>query len=616
MYLFIKNLFLFFLKSLYKTYQLVTVSFVFSLLIFSLYLSEIPFYKQIYSWLYITTIPLYYYFILLIASFLISTICFVTFSKYLIFILKSLFDIYLLVNFFVFKLYHFHINSIFINMFIFDFKGFGFSNFIITLFILIVLLIIIVNILIFKWVDKKTPPLFYTGAITLFLFLLGQMLHIWANEYKRVEIISYTPYFPFYSPTTSYNTMHALEDKYPNYFPSSSSASDKISLSLNTSSSQLNYPKKNIQLTPSLKSRPNILFIVFESWRADSLTASITPHINEFSKKSHYFKNHISNGNVTKSGLFSLMTGLYPNYWHYIKSNPNSFPSQFTKTLFNRDYNLEVYTSYSLDRFQLRSIFFSDVKKFNYHEFLDHSEIINDQELTDAVVQSLKSETKKPWFKFLFYSSSHHSYDYPDRYKRFTPVPKNAEAYILNPQTDSKPYLNDYHNSLYFSDDLFQKIISELKQHKDFDNTLIVLTSDHGEEFNDNQIGHWGHGSNFTLAQIAVPLLIKLPQQKKGVTYNKRTYHVDISTTILQDTLGVLNPIKDYSSGMNLFDKKTSRLSVLKNYIFTAYVIDNTIYQTNPHVFSYDISNLNKKNTNFQYSLLRKITSESNYFLQ
>jgi hypothetical protein len=41
------------------------------------------------------------------------------------------------------------------------------------------------------------------------------------------------------------------------------------------------------------------------------------------------------------------------------------------------------------------------------------------------------------------------------------------------------------------------------------DNTIVIITADHGQEFNENKLNFWGHNGNFTKYQTQVPLIIK-----------------------------------------------------------------------------------------------------------
>jgi len=87
------------------------------------------------------------------------------------------------------------------------------------------------------------------------------------------------------------------------------------------------------------------------------------------------------------------------------------------------------------------------------------------------------------------------------------------------------------------------------------ENTIIIFTGDHGQEFNDNKRNFWGHGGNYTDYQIKVPMVVYWPGQKSG-NYGHTTSHLDIAPTLMMDLFGCQNSISDYSDGRHLLDPK------------------------------------------------------------
>jgi arylsulfatase A-like enzyme len=81
-----------------------------------------------------------------------------------------------------------------------------------------------------------------------------------------------------------------------------------------------------------------------------------------------------------------------------------------------------------------------------------------------------------------------------------------------------------------FDHDL-EKLFAGLRKRNLFDQSLIVLTSDHGEEFYEH--GEWMHGNNLYNETLAIPLLVKLPGQTSHVVVEEPVSLVDIAPTIL-----------------------------------------------------------------------------------
>ena len=92
-------------------------------------------------------------------------------------------------------------------------------------------------------------------------------------------------------------------------------------------------------------------------------------------------------------------------------------------------------------------------------------------------------------------------------------------------------------------------------------NSIIIISSDHGQEFNDNHQNFWGHSGNFTKFQTKVPLVIHWPNQSsKQVQYVTTSY--DLIPTLLQNQFGCTNSVNDYSIGQNLL-KNVDRRSFI-----------------------------------------------------
>ena len=79
---------------------------------------------------------------------------------------------------------------------------------------------------------------------------------------------------------------------------------------------------------------------------------------------------------------------------------------------------------------------------------------------------------------------------------------------------------------------LIKPLLSYLKELGIYDNTLIIITSDHGEEFYEHN--GWLHSNTLYEEILRVPLLIKFPNSEfKGTHIKTRCRSIDILPTIL-----------------------------------------------------------------------------------
>ncbi len=90
----------------------------------------------------------------------------------------------------------------------------------------------------------------------------------------------------------------------------------------------------------------------------------------------------------------------------------------------------------------------------------------------------------------------------------------DREIAEMNPDTDLQAYLDAYDAGLVVTDDLLADIQALLMKHGRWENSWIVVTGDHGEEFGDH--GRLGHGKSVYAETSRVPLLIRPPLGADG----------------------------------------------------------------------------------------------------
>lgn len=153
-----------------------------------------------------------------------------------------------------------------------------------------------------------------------------------------------------------------------------------------------------------------------------------------------------------------------------------------------------------------------------------------------------------PFFSFIHLFESHAPYWIPEPYRStFGKINKNDYSWIrenVNPWfhiTGERPLSSEqfeilnhlYDGTLIYLDDAIHQIIDELKRLSVLDDTLIIVTSDHGEAFGEhNSLGH--AGENLYEPVINIPMIIRIPQRTmKGGKISDIVSHVDIFPTIL-----------------------------------------------------------------------------------
>ena len=131
-----------------------------------------------------------------------------------------------------------------------------------------------------------------------------------------------------------------------------------------------------------------------------------------------------------------------------------------------------------------------------------------------------EQEKGQPFFAFLNYFDAHSPYLLPAGCKhQFRRAETAAELNVLlnwencpkqNIPENYRTVVSDaYDDCLTYLDSQIGKLIDELERRGVLDNTLVIITSDHGEELGEHRL--YGHGQSLYSQELHVPLMILLP---------------------------------------------------------------------------------------------------------
>ncbi len=481
--------------------------------------------------------------------------------------------VYLAIDVAVFHLYRFHLDWLMVDMFVNDFLGMGIPIFVLAIsagFALLLLGAVGWLYLSRRSGSRRHWPWFAAGLLLMpMAFAVNSTVHIWAAHYAREEITRYRPFLPIYFPVEYSRKAARISQWWPEIFPATYGKPEASDTAIG---GVVNYPLASPQCTPGPQP-PSILMIVLESWQADAMNAQVTPNIARFAAQGTRFAQHVSSGAATVPGLFGLMYGLHASYFPLMRSAAGGHASVFTQTLEAEGYRTRVFTSSNLDGFSLRRLFFSKVSDA---DFVDR---LPDAELVQRYVGTLNAASGKPRFDFLFLTASHSPYDYPAEFTRFKPLPVVEGGYALDRHADNQPYKNDYFNSLHYLDALVGKVLAEAERRGRLKNTWVIITGDHAEEFNENGLGYWGHGSNFSRWQTQTPMIVRAPGQTVGKVEQRMSLHQDVVPTLMNHGLGCASSVSDYSHGADMYALPEKRGTLISSYMSDAYLIDGIVLE-------------------------------------
>jgi membrane-anchored protein YejM (alkaline phosphatase superfamily) len=310
-----------------------------------------------------------------------------------------------------------------------------------------------------------------------------------------------------------------------------------------SASASLNYPLKPLECS---KQQPlNLMIILVDAMRGDMLGQGLSPNLDQLAQqRATNFSHHFSGGNSSRMGAFSLFYGLPPGYFSSFEALQK--PPVLMTELVANDFQLGLFSSSNMYRpVTLDRTAFAEVPDLRIEtKPTDAPAWQRDRIMTDDWITWLEQRSPdKPFFGFLFY----------DAVNDMTFPPELDGRIEVDPRHSSPQEFANYKTSILYDDELIGEVIENLEKQGLVDNTVIIVSADHGEEFNENGDGVSGHGSGYSKYQLGVPMLLAwpgMPPQK----ITRRTSHYDIAPTLMRRLLGCSNDYADFSSGRDLYD--------------------------------------------------------------
>ena len=330
---------------------------------------------------------------------------------------------------------------------------------------------------------------------------------------------------------------------------------------------ELNYPTIRPELDPE-GPRPNILMLVVDCLRHDMVNPEVMPNMHAYAQGARSFEDHLSGGNATRFGILALLYGLHGSYWFPILEQRTS--PVLVDALLDEGYRFGVFSTASQDYPELRDTAWVRVPDAVRDEFPGATVWERDEASSAALIRWLeaRSEGDEPFFGFLLLDAAHQPYSHPTEDAPFQPFAPDLDYLAMtrnegpDPATLNQVY-NRYLNAVHHTDDCLGDIFAALETTGLDENTVVIVTGDHGEEF--RECGFFGHTSAYTRPQVHVPFLLRGPGIEPGVE-QRATCHQDVPATLLE-LLGADPTAREgWTLGGNLFAPPEGRRRVLSGW--------------------------------------------------
>lgn len=300
--------------------------------------------------------------------------------------------------------------------------------------------------------------------------------------------------------------------------------------------------------------KPLIFLFVVETLRDDFITEETAPHLVQFRNKNISIPFSFSNAQGSHLSWYSIFFSFYPHHWpHHKNTWENGSPSlQLLKDL---GYQIHLLTSADLSYYQMDDMLFGKDRQvltsfYDYNvKWPNRPELRDQKAISDLVHRINALNDKEGHFFLVFLDSTHSEYSWTEDFEtEFLPISDKIHYLKMIRTKEDIPLLkNRYRNSIHFIDSLFGKVIQSLKEKDLYDDSMIVFTGDHGEEFFEE--GALFHGTHLNDLQTRVPIYYHIPS--KHPIERTLTSHVDIFPTLFHVLLEKNFSIFD---GHSLFD--------------------------------------------------------------
>jgi len=291
----------------------------------------------------------------------------------------------------------------------------------------------------------------------------------------------------------------------------------------------------------------NVLVIVVDTLRADHLSAygygrPTSPNLEKLAREGVLFENAISPSSWTLPAHASMLTGLYPHD-HQAVGDASDLGTNYptlaeamkglsyrtaafsaNTALFSRQRGFGRGFLHFEDNFQRWGSYFVETfyggkiasRLCQFHLLRDLPGRLTAEDINRHALRWIDSDSR-PFFVFLNYYDAHDPYLPPEPYVHYYTKAKDPgrwytshwESFENLSPVELQAAMDAYDGAINYVDTEIGSLLEALAERGLSDNTLVIITSDHGEGFSEH--GLMNHGNSLYRELIDVPLIMRAP---------------------------------------------------------------------------------------------------------
>ncbi len=340
------------------------------------------------------------------------------------------------------------------------------------------------------------------------------------------------------------------------------------------------------------KSEPNIILIVIDTLRSDFLSCygypkKISPHIDTMSTKGILFEKVYASSPWTLASLASILTSFHP-FAHHVDDFESVLGDSF-ETLpdilrkfgystyafignpiieeqqgfaqgfdYYDNYGYEIeknmminrVVAYVLKNFHIieesysSSYWIFSLRVHSFWPFFKRSSYVIAEDLNKRIYSKLEYLKNDKFFLYIHYMDPH------------APYLKHPNILCREPKLVSEnmtEIISVYEGEIEYVDAHIGTLMKKLQDYGLIENSIIIITSDHGEEFYEHK--GWHHGSTLYNESILVPLIILFPKSDSHrIRVSSKVNIIDIMPTVLAQINGLNDKNLSQFHGQDLMD--------------------------------------------------------------